>query len=90
VLAAPFDGDESGWVVSDIIDNLKLCIAEKTHKVASVHSKYPEWWLALVNRIDPFLEADDMQDVRAHVPRPSTWDKVILTSSNDHTQAFEL
>jgi len=90
VLAAPDDNDASGWVVSDIIDNLRLCIAEKTHKIASVYSKYPEWWLVLVNRIDPFLNADDMQEVRAHVPRPSTWDKVILISSNDHTRAIEL
>ncbi len=90
VLASPGDDDAGGWVVPDIIDNLKLCIAAKTHKIASVYSKYPEWWLALVNRIEPFLNADDMQEVRAHVPRPSTWNKVILISSNDHTRAIEL
>jgi hypothetical protein len=89
VLASPGDDDAGGWVVAEIIDNLKLCIAEKTPKVAHVRSKYPEWWLVLVNQIDPLLDAVDMQEVRAHVPRPGTWNRVIPVSSNDHTRAIE-
>jgi hypothetical protein len=90
VLGGNTDGDAGGWVIPEMVDNLKRCIAEKTAKLAKVRLKYPEWWLVLVNRIDPGLDAEDRKQIQARVPRQQDWAKVIVVNSNDHTRAFEL
>jgi len=90
VLAGPQDGDAGGWIVSEIIENLKACIALKSTTVARAHAKYPEWWLLLVNRIYPDIDVDDIQEIRLNVVVPDTWRKVIVVSPSDHTLAFEL
>jgi hypothetical protein len=90
LLGGNSDGDAGGWVIPEMVDNLKRCIAEKTAKLAKVRSKYPEWWLVLVNRIDPGLDAEDRKQIQALVPPQQDWRKIIVVNSNDHTRAFEL
>src|ERR1035437_7854489 len=47
VPAGHSDGESGGFLIGEIETNLKLCIAEKTAKIAKVRTKYPEWWLVL-------------------------------------------
>lgn len=43
------DHDSGGWVLAETLKNLRICIEEKTRKVARVRHKYPEWWLMLID-----------------------------------------
>src|ERR1035437_2800358 len=45
------DDDSGGSVFEETQKNARLCIEEKTLKIARVRAKYPEWWLILVDRI---------------------------------------
>jgi hypothetical protein len=60
--SAGASGDAAWWVglefrrpippwetLAPAVRNLRLCIAEKTAKVARYRSRYPEWWLLLVD-----------------------------------------
>lgn len=87
ILGSPGDDDAGGWVISELIDALKLALAEKTPKV---HAKYAEWWLTLVNHIDPVVSDDDIAPVRQHVVKPSIWKRVILVSPHTHTYSIDL
>ena len=51
MLGAHTDDQEGGWVISEMVRNLDLCIAEKTKKIENYKSRYPEWWLILVDRV---------------------------------------
>jgi hypothetical protein len=45
VLGGSSDGDSGGWVLEETRKNLRLCIDEKTRKIAQFRNRYPEWWL---------------------------------------------
>lgn len=81
------DRDAGGFVVAEIIRNLKLCIAEKAAKIAPVRSRYPEWWLVLPDRIGPDLDSEERGLVREHVDR-GEWDQIILLHPRDPTSSL--
>lgn len=86
VLGGYTDMDAGGWVASEVIRNLSAYVAEKTVKVLPFRSKYPEWWLLLVDHIA--LARDDA-DVREHYSRPVEWDRIVLISpSGDRAYAI--
>ena len=70
--------------------NLRLCIEEKTRKIAPYRHKYPEWWLVLVDRIGYGVEACDEQLFREHLKFEHSWDKIVLLSPDNPRWAFEL
>jgi hypothetical protein len=82
-MGAVSDRDSGGWVTTELERNLQLCIDEKTAKMSAIRTKYAEWWLLLVDHINYGVE-DALQ-----VP-PHDWDRIILVSPFDHTQAFEV
>jgi hypothetical protein len=84
------DDNAGGWVISEVIRNLQICISEKSSRIAKVSSKYSEWWLVLVNYIDPALDQEDVAQVRALVRPQKPWHKIILVSSTNYERAFEL
>ena len=90
VMGSAMDHNAAGFVLGELVTNIRLCIEKKTPKAAGVHSKYPEWWLVLVNRIDNDLSEDDRQQIREHVTVPPIWKKVTVLSWRDHTSAFDL
>ena len=83
VMGGRSDFDSGGWVIPELERNLKICIDEKTAKVAAIRGKYSEWWLALIDRINYGAE----EAIR--VP-PHNWDKIILINPLDPTKAFEI
>lgn len=92
VLGGSSDDDGGGPVVAEMERNLRICISEKTTKVARIRSKYPEWWLVLVDYIGyGILDGSDREQLRERVRRiKHDWDKIILVNPLNSADAFEL
>jgi hypothetical protein len=84
------DDDSGGWVFGETQKNLRLCIDEKTDKVARVRHRYPEWWLILVDRIGYGVDDCDIKLYREQLAIEHGWDKVILLNPIDYRSAFEI
>jgi hypothetical protein len=84
------DQDTGGWVFVETQKNLRLCIAEKTLKIARVRHKYPEWWLILVDQVGYGVAQSDQKLFTEHLGIDHEWDKVILLSPLDPRAAFEV
>jgi len=86
------DNNKSGCLlVKDMARNLRICVSEKTKKVASVRSKYPEWWLVLVDHIAyGCLDDFDRKQLHNHAFPKCGWKKIILLDPQDHTRAVEI
>ena len=90
IFGSSVDLDTGGWVFEETQKNLRLCVAEKTMRIARVRHKYPEWWLVLVDRIGYGVDACDRKLLAEHLAIEHDWNKVILLSPFDHTCAFEV
>jgi hypothetical protein len=84
------DYDSGGWVFGEIQKNLRLCIEEKTNKIAPYRHKYPGWWLILDDRIGYGVDDCDRKLYREQLGITHSWDKVILLNPADHRSAFEI
>lgn len=85
------DRDSGGFVVAEMARNLKLCIEEKTAKVAPLFDRYAEWWLALVDRISfgP-LSKDDAGQLASLVPAREGWRRIIILNPLNPKQGLQL
>lgn len=90
LLAGYSDIDSGGWILAEINKNLKLCINEKTRKVASVRHKYPEWWLVLIDCIGYGLRDLDREMFHDQFRVEHEWNKIILLDPRNHHRAFEI
>ena len=91
VLGGYSDHDAGGFVVADVIENVRLCIAEKQRKVEPYRHRYSEWWLALEDLIAyAHIDADDVNQVRAHLQVQHDFAKVILVDPLDPTRTVVL
>jgi len=84
------DHDSGGWVFEKVQKNLRICLEEKTRKIARVRHKYPEWWLVLVDRIGYGVDECDRTLFREHLKVEHNWDKVVLLNPLDPRSAFEI
>jgi hypothetical protein len=84
------DHDSGGWVLAETLKNLRICIEEKTRKVARVRHKYPEWWLLLIDRIGFGVEECDQKSYREHLAIEHNWDKIVLVNPLNPSSGFEL
>jgi hypothetical protein len=84
------DHDSGGWVLAETLKNLRICIEEKTRKVARVRHKYPEWWLLLIDRIGFGVEECDQKSYREHFAIEHNWDKIVLVNPLNPSSGFEL
>ena len=91
ILGGWSDHDSGGFLVSELAENLKVCIAEKSSKIARVRSRYSEWWLDLDDRIGyGDLGERDRQQVRDLVRLEDPWSKIILVNPLHPSSGFEL
>jgi hypothetical protein len=91
VLGGWTDRDSGGFVVAELLRNLRLCIAEKSRKVAAVRHRYREWWLAFEDRVGyGALDADDMSELRDNLRVDHEFDKVLLVSPLAPRRAIEI
>jgi hypothetical protein len=80
-----------GFVVAELVRNLRLCIGEKLRKVDRVRHKYEEWWLVLEDRISyGALDGDDADQLRAALGPVAGFDKVVLVNPLEPTRALHL
>ena len=84
------DSDSGGWVFSETQKNLRICIEEKTRKIARVRNKYQEWWLILIDYIGYGVDDCDRKLYREHLGIDHNWDKIILVNPLNPCSAFEL
>ncbi len=85
------DKQSGGWLIEEIRTNLKLCITEKTQKIAKMRHKYPEWWLVLPDLIGYGLDDFDRACFRNQVSLSrGGFDEVILLDPNDPTRSFKV
>jgi len=91
VLGGSADHDSGGFVVAELLRNLKICIAEKNRKVAPVRHKYGEWWLALEDRVAyGALDRGDVREVREALGHVPGFVKVLLVSPIDPTRGIDI
>ncbi|PYN45175.1 MAG: hypothetical protein DMD95_08855 [Candidatus Rokuibacteriota bacterium] len=71
--------------------NIRICVTEKTKRIAHVRERYPYWWLTLVDRIGyGGLTGLDHERLRHLLKLDQSWDKIILINPLDATQGYEL
>lgn len=76
------DQDCSGYTVILLEKNIQLCIDEKTDKIKKARSRYPEWWLILVDQIG--------YGERESITVSHNWNKVIVLNPLNPTDGYEL
>lgn len=90
VLASYTDRDSGGWLLHEIGENLKICIADKTRKVAAYRSRYDQWWLVFIDMIGWGLSEFDRELFKNAVRIEHNWDRVILVDPRDPTRWFQV
>jgi hypothetical protein len=91
VFGGYIDGNSGGFVVADIVRNLRLCMDEKARKIAPFRERYEEWWLAVVDLIGyGGLDEWDLSSLRRAMRVTPPWHRIILVNPKDHTRAVEL
>ena len=91
VLGSWSDHDSGGFVISDMVQNIRICMAEKALKVSKVRSKYSEWWLAFDDRIGyGDLDKADRNQLRKLVQLDVPWSKIILVNPLTPSDGFEM
>ena len=71
-----------GWVVKDLTDNIRRCIADKTDKIKNKVHLYPEWWLVLVERdlYSPGNRDDSWITIRNGLGDTKPWSRIVVLS----------
>jgi hypothetical protein len=84
ILGGYTDLDSGGWVIHELEKNIQICVVEKSKKVSKLRSKYPEWWLILIDHIN-FGQKESLS-----IRRDWDWDKVILVNPLNPRIAYEI
>lgn len=86
------DLDSGGWVQSELIRNVQICMDEKAQKMSAIEGVYNEWWLVLVDHVSLAIGPSflDLEFLKSNVRIPGIWDKVVLLSPSDHCKWNEL
>jgi hypothetical protein len=91
VLGGSADHDGGGFIVAEMERNLRICIDEKARKISRFLDRYPEWWLALEDRIGyGVLDESDRQDLRQLISVADPWSKIVLVNPLNPALGFEL
>jgi len=89
VLAGYSDFDAGGAVAAEILRNTRLCVIEKSGKIAAHKDRYPRWWLVLVDRIGPNLDAFERSALVGQVDK-GPWEKIVLIDPARPSRSLEL
>jgi hypothetical protein len=84
VLAISLDDDSGGFVVAEVVRNLRLCIADKIGKVTPFLKDYAEWWLVLPDLVAlANLDDREIAEVRNHID-PGPFRRIALLDPRNH------
>ncbi len=84
------DEQSGGWVIPEMKTNIQHCIHDKTGKISRFRTKYPKWWLALVDHVGFGLDEFDRNQFHGQVSIIHNWDKIIIINPNDYKNYFEI
>ncbi len=84
------DSDSVGWVISEMLKNLRICISEKERKIEKYRAKYPEWWLVMIDYIGYGLEETDKIQLKENFNINHKWNRVILLDPLNIEHEFEI
>src|SRR5439155_11638638 len=84
IYAGNSDRDRGGWAVPMYSDNIAHCLGEKLRKISPYVSKYPEWWLVLVDRMGWGLDLQEIGEVCRSIPELGSFSKLVVI---DHANA---
>jgi len=90
ILGGFADQDSGGFVLAELNKNIRICIEEKTKKVAKVRHRYATWWLLLVDYVAHGVDPEDHEDLKNILQGQHSWDKIIVVNPLDPRHAFEL
>ena len=90
VLGGYSDSDSGGWVLSEALRNLRICIREKSRKITRARDRYNEWWLILIDYIGYGAYDCDRSTFRKHLALEHDWNRIFLVNPIKPTVAFEL
>ena len=90
VMAGYSDQQSGGWLLAEMEANIRHCTGEKARKITKVQSRYPEWWLALVDHIGYGLDDFDREMFREKVSIDHSWAKIIVIDPHDQRRWFEV
>jgi hypothetical protein len=83
------DWQAGGFVGAEIVRNARLCATEKAGKIARYQARYPRWWLLLIDRIGPDLNAHERQGLVGEVPH-GPWERIILLDPKRADRSLDL
>jgi hypothetical protein len=90
ILGGSSDDQASGYVEAKLIENLRICIDDKTAKVSRFVDRYPEWWLVLVDHTLLRPDADDIVYARGHIAIPDLWQRVVLVDRAEPSKILDV
>lgn len=91
VLGTSVDDDSGGWVMHELVKNLRLVLAEKERKVAPYRPRYPSWWLVVADYIDYGMEDVDRQVFRSEIVPAlrHSFERLVLLDPRGERSPFE-
>ena len=87
------DEDAGGAVIPMYVHNLKLCIEEKSKKIARKFELYEEWWLYLVDYLGEGLKGLDSKEIsmlKEWVGDTGNFNKIVILSCDGNTKLMEI
>ncbi len=90
LLGGYLDYDSGGSTLAETVRALEVCIPEKERKIAPYRSKYPDWWLVLINHIGYRLEAEDQVRLRQSLSISHSFNKIVLVNPLAPSDGLEL
>jgi hypothetical protein len=82
-VAGDADEDSGGYLISLMQSNIAHCISEKSAKIVPYRSRYPKWWLVLVDGIGFSFDLLDQELFKQEVSLEHAWDRVVVISHHD-------
>ena len=90
VLGGSSDQDSGGWLLEKLEENIIYCAKEKWQKISNVKSRYPVWWLALVDHIGFSLDDFERELFIEKVSIDHEWDKILIIDPHDASRYLEV
>ncbi len=82
------DEDRSGWITSKVVKNLQRVVKKKKSKIHKNYLRFSEWWLVLVDYIDPtYYSEQEVSDLEIIVQN-SVFDKVFILDKDSTKPKF--
>jgi len=84
------DFDSGGWVAPLYIDNVGLCISEKSKKIGLYKKKYKTWWLLLVDFLCNGISDPEKTMAYQDIMKQTFFDRIIVINPIDLTVFLEI